>query len=79
VSAQLAHIIFDEYLPQLVGRLLPPYSGYNSSVNPAIDVFFSTAAYRYGHAAVTDIIYRLDEDWKEHPQASLRLSSSFLC
>eukprot|EP00775_Hariotina_reticulata_P010237 gene10237-10396_t len=77
VSAQLSHIIFDEYLPQLVGRLLPPYSGHNSSVNPAIDVFFSTAAYRYGHAAVTDIIYRFDEDWNEHPQGHLLLSQTF--
>eukprot|EP00775_Hariotina_reticulata_P010239 gene10239-10398_t len=77
VTAQMSHIIFDEYLPQVVGQLLPPYSGHNSSVNPAIDVFFATAAFRYGHAALTDFVHRLDQNWEEHPQGHLLLSQAY--
>ncbi|KAJ3397571.1 Peroxidase mlt-7 [Lobulomyces angularis] len=55
-------ITYEQYLPILLGSPLEQYVGYNSSVNPAIDTFFSTAAMRYGHSAVNTIIYRINEN-----------------
>lgn len=36
--------------------------GYNESVDPSIDTFFTNVAFRYGHSAVNSIIYRLKSD-----------------
>jgi hypothetical protein len=66
--AHWQHVVFNEYIPVLLGTPLPQYSGYNTTTHPEIDKFFSTAAYRYGHATVTDVVLRLDEHWQEHPQ-----------
>lgn len=44
--AHVAHVMFDEYVPLLLGTLLQPYAGYNASTNPSIDNLFATAAYR---------------------------------
>lgn len=47
--------------------------GFNSSLNPAIDNFFSTVAYRYGHSTINDIILRLDESWDTDPKGHLSM------
>lgn len=39
-------IALNDYLTGL-GIPIPSYKGYNSSVNPSIDTFFSTVSYRY--------------------------------
>ncbi|EFJ43067.1 hypothetical protein VOLCADRAFT_66357, partial [Volvox carteri f. nagariensis] len=51
--------------------------GYNASVDPSIDVFFSTVAYRYGHSEVTDIILRVDDEGNEIPEGHLLLSQAY--
>lgn len=51
--------------------------GYNASLNPSIDAFFSTVASRYGHSTVTDVVLRLDESWSEHPKGHLLLQQAF--
>lgn len=66
--AHLQHTIYEEYMPVLLGALLPTYTGYNESVDPSVDNFYATVAMRYGHAVVTDTVLRLDENWKEHPE-----------
>lgn len=52
ISGLLQHIVFDEFLPVLVGEL-PRYRGYNETVNPGINTEFSTAIYRLGHSLVS--------------------------
>jgi hypothetical protein len=54
-----------EYLATLLGKPLAPYTGFNASVNPATSLWFSVAAFRYGHAEVGDSINRFDEQGNE--------------
>eukprot|EP00878_Enallax_costatus_P042064 GHUV01049040.1.p1 GENE.GHUV01049040.1~~GHUV01049040.1.p1 ORF type:complete len:191 (-),score=40.93 GHUV01049040.1:173-745(-) len=75
--AHLQHTVYEEYLPVLLGALLPPYMGYNESVNPSVDNFFCTVALRYGHSVVTDTVMRLDDNGNEHPQGHLLLEQSW--
>ncbi|KAF6254205.1 heme peroxidase [Scenedesmus sp. NREL 46B-D3] len=77
VIAHWQHVVFDEYIPALLGATLPLYGGYNASTHPGIDNFFTTAAYRYGHATITDVVFRLDEHWQEHPEGHLLLSEVY--
>ncbi|WIA39466.1 hypothetical protein OEZ86_005565 [Tetradesmus obliquus] len=71
------HVVFDEYITALLGATLPQYTSYNASTNPGIDNFFASASYRYGHATITDVVFRLDEHWQEHPQGHLLLSQAW--
>lgn len=50
--AQFQKIVFEEFYPTITGQTLPPYLGYQPSVNPATSDIFSTAAYRIGHTLV---------------------------
>ncbi|NND98676.1 MAG: peroxidase [Pirellulaceae bacterium] len=55
VIAELQSITYNEYLPALLGEdALSQYSGYDSSVDPAIANEFSTAAFRFGHSTLND-------------------------
>ncbi|KAI8917755.1 heme peroxidase [Powellomyces hirtus] len=73
VIACVQKITYTEYLPRLLGQQLPPYKGYNASVDPAIDVLFIAASFRYGHSAISSIIPRLDDKWAPHPKGHLIL------
>ncbi|WIA19191.1 hypothetical protein OEZ85_003836 [Tetradesmus obliquus] len=77
VIAHWQHVVFDEYITALLGATLPQYTSYNESTNPGIDNFFASASYRYGHATITDVVFRLDEHWQEHPQGHLLLSQAW--
>jgi dual oxidase len=63
-------VVFDEYIPALLGATLPLYAGYNATTHPGVDNFFASAAHRYGHSTITDVVFRLDEHWQEHPEVS---------
>lgn len=52
-------LIYRYYIPSLIGKRLPAYSGYKPAVNPSIDICFSTSAFRYGHSAVVPLTPRL--------------------
>ena len=54
-------IVTREWLATSVGEPLPPYEGYNSNVNPNIDMFWTTVAMRYGHSEVNAVVPRVDE------------------
>jgi hypothetical protein len=65
VVAELQSITYNEYLPALLGRQVP--SGRCSSASlcpktgptvPAVPVEFSTAAFRFGHSQVSDVLWR---------------------
>lgn len=59
--AQYQNIVYNEFLPGVVGpNPLPPYSGYNSSVSPAMGLSFSTALYRFGHSGVANTVQSVD-------------------
>ncbi|RUS30695.1 hypothetical protein BC938DRAFT_479064 [Jimgerdemannia flammicorona] len=56
VIAFVQKVTSTEYLGILLGRPLPPYTGYRQDVKPGIDTFFATASFRYAHSAVSDPI-----------------------
>ena len=67
VSAEYQHIVYNEWLPAIVGKrymnqfgLYPLNSGfsddYDSSIDPRITNEFSSAAFRFGHSLIPGII-----------------------
>lgn len=62
VAATLQHITVNELLPVLLGgangaaaTALPPYAGFNASVDPRISPAFAFAAFRFGHSGATSL------------------------
>lgn len=60
VIASQQHIVTDEWLPTWLNRNLPVYGKYNPSIDPQIDQFFQTAAFRFGHTLVPPGVYIRD-------------------
>lgn len=67
VIAIIQVITWDEYVPALLGRTVPAYTGYKPSVNPAADLFFISVSYRYGHSAINSEFMRLGPDYRPLP------------
>ncbi|XP_031441215.1 eosinophil peroxidase-like isoform X1 [Clupea harengus] len=66
-------IVYRDYLLHIIGpeahnRYLGTYSGYNDSVDPSISNVFATAAYRFAHNTIQPLMFRLDENYQDHPQ-----------
>jgi peroxidase len=62
VTAEIAHITYDEFLPALLGNdAIADYAGYDAAVDPRLSVEFSGAAYRWGHSTVSAETERKDE------------------
>jgi peroxidase len=53
-TAEYQNIIYNEYLPVLIGGALGPYHGYDARVNAQVTQEFSAAAFRVGHSEVSD-------------------------
>uniref|UniRef100_A0A8C1IJ00 Myeloid-specific peroxidase n=1 Tax=Cyprinus carpio TaxID=7962 RepID=A0A8C1IJ00_CYPCA len=73
VGAYNQILVINEYLSHIVGpdaynRHIGQYPGYNESVDPTIANVFATAAFRFAHLAIQPIIFRLDENYQNHPQ-----------
>ena len=78
VAAQMQIITYEEFLPALLGDgALPPYRGYDDGVNAQIANAFSTAAFRFGHSALSPILLRLDESGSPIPAGHLGLRDAF--
>jgi hypothetical protein len=78
VGAEMQKITYREYLPALLGRnALRPYRGYRDNVDAGISNLFSTAAYRYGHSALSPTILRLNADGSESSFGNLALRDAF--
>jgi peroxidase len=60
--AEYQNIVFNEYLPVLIGPILPNYKGYDPTVNAQVTQEFSTAAFRVGHSQVSDTQNGLDNN-----------------
>lgn len=78
VIGEIQSITYNEFLPALMGDdALTPYQGYKSSVNPAIDVEFATAAYRL-HTLLDDDVEFLDNHGNPIPgMPTLPLAADF--
>ncbi|MEM9290736.1 MAG: peroxidase family protein [Acidobacteriota bacterium] len=78
VGAQMQVITYREFLPVLLGPdPLEPYRGYRPQRNAAIANVFSTAAYRFGHSALSPTLLRLDADGEEIDAGHLSLRDAF--
>ena len=64
-TAEYQNIIYKEYLPVLIGRVLGSYSGYDPNVKAQATQEFSTAAFRVGHSQVSDTQSGIDNNGKE--------------
>jgi len=81
VVATLQNIIMYEYVPALVGQLVPAYDGYHSEIHPGVTHVFQSAAFRFGHTMIPPGLYRRDGrcNFKSTPDgaAALRLCSAW--
>lgn len=78
VGGLMQGITYNEFLPALLGPdALAPYTGYRNTVSPTIMNAFSTAAFRFGHSAVSDTLLRLDAAGQAIPFGHLPLKDAF--
>jgi peroxidase len=61
-TAEYQNIVYNEYVPVLVGPVLGPYGGYDPRVNAQVTQEFSTAAFRMGHSQVSEDQEGLDNN-----------------
>jgi peroxidase len=55
------HIVFDEFLPKLVGKHgIPTYHGYDANADVTVSAEFAGAAFRFGHSIVSNEISKVD-------------------
>jgi peroxidase len=61
-TAEYQNIVYQEFLPLLIGPVLGPYRGYDPKVNAQVTQEFTTAAFRLGHSQVSDTQEGLDNN-----------------
>jgi len=67
VGAEIQVITYNEFLPKLLGQdAIPPYDGYDPTINPGIANEFSTASYRYGHSQLSPNLMIVDNSYMEY-------------
>ncbi len=78
VIAELQAITYEEFLPVLLGDTAPGrYDGYQPDLQVGIFNEFSTAAYRFGHSALSPTLLRLDANGDELESGPLALRDAF--
>lgn len=59
IATQQKIVVYD-WLKVLLGKGLDPYNKYDPTVDPQIDQFFQSAAFRFGHTLVVPGVYLRD-------------------
>ncbi|MEZ4217657.1 MAG: peroxidase family protein [Myxococcota bacterium] len=78
VGALMQAITYREFLPALLGpNALAPYTGYDPGLEPGIANVFATAAYRFGHSALSPVLQRLDANGDPIAYGPLALRDAF--
>lgn len=76
--AVMQHIVFDEWIPLLLGEKLSPYSGYNSRIDPQITHEFDAIAFPYIYSLVDSFVFKLSRQCSHNFSYSLiRLCNSY--
>ncbi len=76
VGGTIAAILYEEWLPTL-GVQLPPYTGYDPTINPGIFNVFSAAAYRLGHTLLSSNLHRSNNLGGTIPEGDILLRNAF--
>ncbi|XP_019638393.1 PREDICTED: peroxidasin homolog [Branchiostoma belcheri] len=88
VGALMQKITYGEFLPRVVGPDAMTkfhltlatngyFSGYDASVNPTISNVFATAAFRFGHSLVQNLLLRFDPDFNQGSRCPFQLALGF--
>lgn len=78
VTAEIQAVTYREFLPILLGKdAIPPYRGYDSTIDASIANEFGAAAYRMGHTMLSSQLLRLNPDGEEAEEGHLSLSEAF--
>ena len=78
VGAEMQIITFEEFLPALLGpNAIADYEGYDFLTNANIINSFSTAAFRFGHSALSPNLLRLDASGAPIAEGSVSLREAF--
>lgn len=70
--AQFQRIVYEEWLPAMLGRGVGAYGGHKRSVDGGISVEFAGAAFRVGHTMVGEEVRRVGRQGKEKGRFKLR-------
>ncbi|XP_043859531.1 myeloperoxidase-like [Dromiciops gliroides] len=81
IGAVIQIINFRDYLPLVLGnekeQYIPPYTGYNESVDPSVANIFSLA-FRFGHSTIPSFMSRLNEKFQPNgPNSIIPLHLTF--
>ncbi|XP_031425767.1 eosinophil peroxidase-like [Clupea harengus] len=74
MGGYLQVITFRDYLRHIIGPdilngpEIGPFPGYDENVDPSMSNMFATAAYRFAHLAIQPFMFRLDENYQDHPK-----------
>jgi hypothetical protein len=78
VAAEMQAITYNEFLPVLLGPdALPPYRGYDPSVNAGVSNEFAAAAFRVGHSMLPPELLRLDPAGQRIASGHVALADAF--
>ncbi|KAI9197109.1 uncharacterized protein BJ171DRAFT_239919 [Polychytrium aggregatum] len=78
IIALIQKITYEQYLPAVLGVLMPVYNDtmYDPQIDPSVDLFFANVAMRYGHTATSSVVMRLNENGTVIPQSHILLRDS---
>ena len=77
VSGLIQSISYNEWLPLMIGRDFPEYTGFDENVNVQVTNAFSAAAFRYGHTTINSAVLRMDEHGHTMPGGDMVMANAF--